>query len=216
MNLLGLLLKAMTAKAALQQIAKKTGLSEKQIKRLIMIATPLLIKYMTQNASSGDGASSLLGALMQHTSKKEMDQQLKEADETDGKKIIGHIFGKKEPEVTQSLSAQSGLTAEQVNQILAIMAPAILEHLPRFCARHLQRASGILSQHSGNQGGRGQRDQRNGSSAGPSWSEEVSGLQSASLLRDTDIAGNQTDMRVIRRMSHSDAGRALILCPYFI
>ena len=102
MNLLGLLLKAMTAKAALQQIAKKTGLSEKQIKRLIMIATPLLIKYMTQNASSGDGASSLLGALMQHTSKKEMDQQLKEADETDGKKIIGHIFGKKEPEVTQS------------------------------------------------------------------------------------------------------------------
>ena len=126
MNLLGLLLKAMTAKAALQQIANKTGLSEKQIKRLIMIATPLLIKYMTQNASSGDGASSLLGALMQHTSKKEMDQQLKEADETDGKKIIGHIFGKKEPEVTQSLSAQSGLTAEQVNQILAIMAPAIL------------------------------------------------------------------------------------------
>ena len=121
-----MLLKAMTAKAALQQIAKKTGLSEKQIKRLIMIATPLLIKFMTQNASSGDGASSLLGALMQHTSKKEMDQQLKEADETDGKKIIGHILGKKEPEVTQSLSAQSGLTAEQVNQILAIMAPAIL------------------------------------------------------------------------------------------
>ena len=126
MNLLGMLLKAMTAKAALQQIAKKTGLSEKQIKRLIMIATPLLIKFMTQNASSGDGASSLLGALMQHTSKKEMEQQLKEADESDGKKILGHIFGKKEPEVTQSLSAQSGLTAEQVNQILAIMAPAIL------------------------------------------------------------------------------------------
>ena len=56
MNLLGLLLKAMTAKAALQQIAKKTGLSEKQIKRLIMIATPLLIKYMTQNAWSADAA----------------------------------------------------------------------------------------------------------------------------------------------------------------
>ena len=112
MNLLGMLLKAMTAKAALQQIAKKTGLSEKQIKRLIMIATPLLIKFMTQNASSGDGASSLLGALMQHTSKKEMEQQLKEADESDGKKILGHIFGKKEPEVTQTLSAQSGLTAE--------------------------------------------------------------------------------------------------------
>ena len=199
----------MTAKAALQQIAKKTGLSEKQIKRLIMIATPLLIKYMTQNASSGDGASSLLGALMQHTSKKEMDQQLKEADETDGKKIIGHIFGKKEPEVTQSLSAQSGLTAEQVNQILAIMAPAILTGVSEAASNTTAvQGSASPSQHSGNQGGRGQRDQWNGSSAGPSWSEEVIGLHAASLLRDTDIAGNQTDMRVLRRMSHSNEGRA--------
>ena len=126
MNLLTLLLKVMTAKKALQQVAAKTGLNEKQIKKLIMLAVPIIIKYLTKNASSGDGALSLLSALNQHTDKKEMDQQLKEADEVDGGKIIGHIFGKKQPEVTQNLSAQSGLTQEQVNQILAIMAPAIM------------------------------------------------------------------------------------------
>lgn len=126
MNLLSILLKVMTGKNALHQVAKKTGLSEKKIKMLMTIAIPILIKYMTQNASSGDGANSLLGALMQHTDKKEMDLQLKEADEKDGGKIIGHILGKKEPEVTQQLSAQSGLTQEQVNQILAIMAPALM------------------------------------------------------------------------------------------
>ncbi len=126
MNLLGLLMAAMTTKNALGQIAKKTGLSEKQIKKLMLIAIPILIKYLTRNASSGDGAHSLLGALAQHNNKEEMGLQLKDADENDGHKIIGHIFGKKEEAVTQNLSAQSGLTQDQVNQILAIMAPAIL------------------------------------------------------------------------------------------
>ena len=69
MNLLGLLMAAMTTKNALGQIAKKTGLSEKQIKKLMMIAIPILIKYLTKNASSGDGAHSLLGALAQHNNK---------------------------------------------------------------------------------------------------------------------------------------------------
>ena len=45
MNLLGLLMAAMTTKNALGQIAKKTGLSEKQIKKLMLIAIPILIKY---------------------------------------------------------------------------------------------------------------------------------------------------------------------------
>ena len=69
MNLLGLLMAAMTTKNALGQIAKKTGLSEKQIKKLMLIAIPILIKYLTKNASSGDGAHSLLGALAQHNNK---------------------------------------------------------------------------------------------------------------------------------------------------
>ena len=71
MNLLGLLMAAMTTKNALGQIAKKTGLSEKQIKKLMMIAIPILIKYLTKNASSGDGAHSLLGALAQHNNKED-------------------------------------------------------------------------------------------------------------------------------------------------
>ena len=162
MNLLGLLMAAMTTKNALGQIAKKTGLSEKQIKKLMLIAIPILIKYLTKNASSGDGAHSLLGALAQHSNKEDMGIQLKDADEKDGHKIIGHILGKKEETVTQNLSAQSGLTQEQVNQILAIMAPAILSGVSEAASnqkpaaqsaapgifsallgtRHLQRSSG--------------------------------------------------------------------------
>ena len=141
MNLLSILLAVMTSKAALGQVSGKTGLSQKQIKKLMMIAIPILIKYMTKNASSGDGAQSLLGALMQHNNKNDVGLQLKDADEDDGHKIIGHIFGKKEKEVTQQLSAQSGLTADQVNQILAIMAPAILSGVSEAASSQQQAAS---------------------------------------------------------------------------
>ena len=51
MNLLSILLAVMTSKAALGQVSGKTGLSQKQIKKLMMIAIPILIKYMTKNAS---------------------------------------------------------------------------------------------------------------------------------------------------------------------
>ena len=126
MNLLGLLLASMTSQSSVGQVSGKTGLSKEQIRKLMFIAIPILLKYMTKNASSGSGAHSLLGALSQHTNKQDMALQLKDADEKDGGKIISHILGKKEPEVTQQISAQSGLTAEQVNQILAIMAPALM------------------------------------------------------------------------------------------
>lgn len=91
-----------------------------------MLALPILIKYMTKNASSGDGALSLLGALSQHKSNDSMDLQLKDADEEDGAKIIHHILGKKEDAVTQDLSAQTGLNSSQIQQVLSILAPGLM------------------------------------------------------------------------------------------
>lgn len=126
MDLLQLLLGTMTTQSSVGSVSGKTGLSEKQVKKLMALAIPLLIKYMTKNASSGSGAQSLLGALSQHTDKKEMAQQLVDADEKDGGKIISHIFGNSQGQVTQDLSAQTGLNASQISQVLSIMAPALM------------------------------------------------------------------------------------------
>lgn len=126
MNLLQLLLGAMTSQSSVGSVSGKTGLSDQQVKKLMMLAIPLLLKYMTRNASSGNGAQSLLGALSQHTNKKDMAAQLVDADESDGEKIIGHILGKNQGKVTQDLSAQTGLNASQINQVLAILAPALM------------------------------------------------------------------------------------------
>ncbi len=129
MNLLGILLKLMMSQSSVGSVSGKTGLSEKQIKQLMMIAIPLLLKYLTNNASQGSGASSLLSALAQHTNKNSMDIQLKDADEEDGSRIIGHILGGDQEKVTKDLSAQTGIDPKMIAKVLAILAPALLSGL---------------------------------------------------------------------------------------
>ena len=126
MNLRNLLLASMTSNKAVKEVAVKTGLPEKYVRKLMKLAIPVILKHLTKNVSTSAGLIALAAALKHHTDKKEMEKQLKEADEKDGHKIIHHIFGRQEKEVTQELCAQSGLTVDQVNQILAIMAPALM------------------------------------------------------------------------------------------
>ena len=129
MNLLGILLKALLSEGALTALAKKTGLNSKQLKKLLPLAVPLLLKMLTKNASEKDGALSLLGALSQHTSRKTMEQQIEEADTEDGNKIIGHILGKGKDQDLLTLSNQSGLSQQQVSSVLSGIAPALLSGL---------------------------------------------------------------------------------------
>lgn len=129
MSLLGILLKAMLSEGALKALAKKTGLNSKQLKKILPLALPLLLKMLTKNASEKDGALSLLGALTQHTSKKTMAQQIEEADQDDGAKIIGHILGKDSQSSLLSLSSQSGLSQKEVSSVLSGIAPALLSGL---------------------------------------------------------------------------------------
>ena len=129
MNLLSVILKALLADGALKALAGKTGLNEKQLKKLLPLALPLLLKMLTRNASNKEGAASLLGALTQHTSKKTMQQQIAEADTADGAKIIGHILGKEKDASLLTLSNQSGLSQQQVSSVLSGIAPALLSVL---------------------------------------------------------------------------------------
>ncbi len=126
MDLLSLLMGSMTSGNSVNSLSQKTGISSKQIKMLLALALPLLIKYMTGNASSQNGAQSLLGALTQHNSRKSVEEQIAEADEEDGKKILGHILGDSSSGVTSDLASQTGLSNDQVMQILGNVAPSLL------------------------------------------------------------------------------------------
>ena len=129
MNLLGLLLKGLSSAAALDAMAKKTGISGKQLKKFLPLVIPILLKAMTSNASSKPGAQSLLGALTQHTNKKPLADQISDADEQDGQAIIGHILGNSSGTVVNQLSDESGLNSTQINAIMSLIAPALLSSL---------------------------------------------------------------------------------------
>jgi hypothetical protein len=129
MNLLSLLLKSMLTDSSITAMMKKTGLSSAVLKKLIPLAIPLLIKFMTSNASSQSGAQSLLGALTQHTNKRTLAEQIDDADTEDGRKIIGHIFGDQSDAAIKSLAQQSGISSGDVSSALSAMAPALLSGL---------------------------------------------------------------------------------------
>ncbi|MBR2788345.1 MAG: DUF937 domain-containing protein [Erysipelotrichaceae bacterium] len=129
MNLLQLLMGTLTTDDSLKQVEKKSGVKTDKVVRILMIALPLLISYMTKNASKKEGAQSLLGALGQHTSSQTVSQQLKNADEVDGDKIISHILGKDKKSILSTLAEQSGLSAKQVGTLLSLIAPVLLNSL---------------------------------------------------------------------------------------
>ena len=129
MNLLALLLKVFMAKDTLNSISEKTGISKNLIRMLVPLAIPLLIRYMTKNASSQSGAESLFNALGQHTSKRTLREQIDEADAEDGEKIIHHILGKDNDKVVRELASRSGMNISQVMKLLSLFAPIILSVL---------------------------------------------------------------------------------------
>lgn len=129
MNLLQLLLGSLTANDSVSSVSKKTGVNSNSVSKLLMMAVPLLITYLTKNASKKDGATSLLSALSQHTSTQTVSQQINNGDSTDGAKIIGHILGQDQKSVISSLAKETGLSSKEVNAVLNAIAPALLNSL---------------------------------------------------------------------------------------
>ncbi len=145
MNLLQLLLGSMMSSNSVNSVSNKTGINSKLVQKLIVAAVPLLIKYMTKNASSASGAQSLLGALMQHKGTRSMSEQIDEADEADGEKIIHHILGNDEETVVRTLADETGLKNEEVTRGLASLAPALLSGLSAATNASAQNSGADLS-----------------------------------------------------------------------
>lgn len=129
MDLLSLLLGSMTQNSSVNAVSHNTGVSNDMVKKLLVMALPLILKYLTKNAASSNGASSLLGALAQHSSNRSIPDQLSEADADDGSKIIGHIFGDNTDAVIGQLAGDTGMDAAQVRGVLSNVAPAVLSSL---------------------------------------------------------------------------------------
>ena len=114
---------------AQREIAKKIGGDQEKTETATAAAVSTLIGALSRNASRGDGAEKLLGALQRDHDGGVLDNLrgvLDSAGGNDGEAILGHVLGGRRPAVQKGLSKTTGLDEGAVGKLLATLAPVVL------------------------------------------------------------------------------------------
>ena len=115
------------------QAARRTGMNEGLTAQLMPMAMAALMGGLKKNAASPDGAEALANALNKHDgSLLNNISQLGQDDVLgDGQKILRHILGGKQTQTEKALAQTAGVNQDQIGQLLAMAAPAVLASLGR-------------------------------------------------------------------------------------
>jgi hypothetical protein len=127
------LLNSDLGKTIVSGVSGQTGQSTDKTGNLLTMAMPVLMQAMRRNASTSQGAEGLLGALngkhdgsildnLEGLFSGGVDQDVMD----DGGKILGHVLGGSQQNVTNALSAKSGIDAGSVADILKVAAPILM------------------------------------------------------------------------------------------
>lgn len=114
-------------------IAQRLGVDEATAKQAIDQALPTLFGGLKANAQDPAGERSIAEAVSQHPpSLVEGGVNLSDVDESDGEKIVSHVFGDNKQQVVQTLGGlpKGGGKALQ-EKLLPILAPIVLSYLAK-------------------------------------------------------------------------------------
>jgi len=119
------------AGGVVEQLGQQFGLDESQTSSALTSLLPALAAGFQRNVSSQSGLDSLIGALSsgQHGQYLDDVQSLGRPETVDdGNGILGHVFGSKQVsrEVAQRASAQSGVGADILKQMLPVVASLVM------------------------------------------------------------------------------------------
>lgn len=115
------------------QISRSLGADPATTSNAVSLALPALLGGLSHNASNQQGAAALDRALGDHDGSilDNLGGLLGGAGGGIGGAILGHIFGHKQSTVEEGVSRGSGLNAQQVGQLLAMLAPIVMGVLGR-------------------------------------------------------------------------------------
>ena len=135
MNLTGLLNDALSGDTV-SQISQTIGADEGTTANAIQAALPMLIGGMARNSQSEEGATSLLGALDRDHDGSILDDlggfiAGAVGGTAAGAGILGHVFGERQGQIEQGVSAASGLDLNKVGPLLMMLAPIVMGALGR-------------------------------------------------------------------------------------
>jgi hypothetical protein len=113
----------------LSGIGKKIGVDDKTVGTALSIGMPLLVAALAKNASKPDGAQALHKALAKdHDGSilNNLSGYLKDPQAANGEGILGHVLGNQQPVVAKGLAQNTGMTSDQVAELLKIAAPLVM------------------------------------------------------------------------------------------
>ncbi len=141
------ILNSLQDKQAVNELTKSVGGNSDQVKKAVELGLPMLMQAMNNNAKTPQGAAALAKALDQHKEDPVEDvlSFLKGVDVNDGKKILGHVFQQKTSSVEKNLASQTGMSSNQVENLLAQLAPVVLGALGKEKNQKGVDANGLTS-----------------------------------------------------------------------
>ena len=122
--------------APLRQMAQQLGIGPAQMAGAVSAALPLLLGALGRNASQPQGAEALFGALQKDHAGLDLGNVLGAVlggggGQDDGGKILGHVFGGKQPRAEQALGQATGLGGDRAGMLLKMLAPIVLAYLAK-------------------------------------------------------------------------------------
>jgi hypothetical protein len=113
----------------LSGIGKKVGVDEKTVGTALSIGMPLLVAALAKNTAKPEGAQALHKALANdHDGSilNDITGYIQDPQAANGAGILGHVLGSQQRVVAQGLAQNTGLTNDQVGQLLQIAAPLVM------------------------------------------------------------------------------------------
>ena len=131
-------LQAQLGPETIQKISAQLGTDTAATSSAVSMAVPILLGGLSKNAASAEGATALDNALTAHDGGI-LDNLGALLGGGAGAAILGHILGSLRSPVEQGVERVSGLNAQQVSQLLTILAPLIMGVLGRM--KHQENVS---------------------------------------------------------------------------
>jgi len=118
------------AQLPMSALAERVGGDAQGTEVAVRQILPALLGGLHANAQDPAGASSLAGALGQHSPDLvEGGVNLDHVDAEEGSKIVGNIFGGRSEQVAETLGGSLGGDTGLVQRLLPLLAPVVLSYL---------------------------------------------------------------------------------------
>lgn len=133
----------------MDQIQKSLGNNDKNgILSAASVALPAMLEALNKNTNTKEGAESLANALdKDHDGSKlnDITSMISNYKGENGSAILNHMFGEKKENIINSVSKSSGLDTGSATNLMAMLAPFVLEYLGKNKKEQNLDADGISS-----------------------------------------------------------------------